>query len=87
MGCLSDMTSSASCIALLPCNQGVPACRAYMSQALVECLRKEGALLGCRFHLVNQNLVIAGTNAGTVEVFNSSTGEPPCFQALLHSGA
>ena len=38
------------------------------------------APLGCRFHLVNQNLVIAGTNAGTVEVFNSSTGE---HRALL----
>ena len=28
-----------------------------------------------RFHLVNQNLVMAGTDSGVVQVFNCSTGD------------
>lgn len=34
------------------------------------------AVLSARFHLVNQNLVMAGTEAGLVHVFNCSTGKP-----------
>ena len=32
------------------------------------------AALCCRFHPVNQNLILVGTAGGTVEVFNTSTG-------------
>lgn len=33
------------------------------------------AALCARFHLVNQNLVMAGTESGVVQVFNCSTGK------------
>lgn len=33
------------------------------------------AALCARFHLVNQNLVMAGTESGIVQVFNCSTGK------------
>lgn len=33
------------------------------------------AVLCARFHLVNQNLVMTGTEAGIVHVFNCSTGK------------
>lgn len=39
-----------------------------------------------RFHLVNQNLVIAGTEAGLVQVFNCSTGKMVLAQALSGPG-
>mmetsp|Transcript_5689 Transcript_5689/g.16238 ORF Transcript_5689/g.16238 Transcript_5689/m.16238 type:complete len:600 (-) Transcript_5689:245-2044(-) len=34
------------------------------------------AALCCRFHPINQNIILVGTASGTVEVFNTSTGLP-----------
>ena len=43
--------------------------------------------LCARFHLVNQNLVMTGTESGLVQVFNCSTGKAPLrkldHQAML----
>ena len=33
------------------------------------------AALCCRFHPINQNIILVGTASGTVEVLNTSTGD------------
>lgn len=40
-----------------------------------------------RFHLVNQNLVMVGTESGVVQVFNCSTGKLVLSQSLVGSGS
>ncbi|KAL3135572.1 hypothetical protein ABBQ38_006052 [Trebouxia sp. C0009 RCD-2024] len=45
------------------------------------------AALCARFHLVNQNLVMAGTESGIVQVFNCSTGKLVIGQPVPGSGS
>lgn len=45
------------------------------------------AALCARFHLVNQNLVMAGTESGVVQVFNCSTGKLVLGQPMPGSGS
>ncbi|KAK9814573.1 hypothetical protein WJX72_008091 [[Myrmecia] bisecta] len=56
------------------------------SGRLARTFTTESGALSCRFHQVNQNLIMVGTAAGEVEVFNCSTGMSQGYSVLYSAG-